>query len=205
MKWLLMAGFVLGLLEPLALAQTPPAQSPLGPQNSPKEVVEGLWNRATEGELLTLDGWNRASGLFAQRDPWPGNREVRIVSNYWGVGPVFVNPDTAEADVDYTNEGEIDSFLRYTPPPKTPYFKTSLVFHLILVPEYAPVYGPDGKTVVSKKPTGSQWWQIQGPRGLPWTTVNTAIRYVLDMRDKTTDPSIKKNADETLAKLMKLH
>jgi hypothetical protein len=35
--------------------------------------------------------------------------------------------------------------------------------------------------------------------------VNTAIRYVLEKREKATDPVIRKNADETLARLLKLH
>jgi hypothetical protein len=35
--------------------------------------------------------------------------------------------------------------------------------------------------------------------------VNAAIRYVLEMRNKTNDPIIKKNADETLAILLKMH
>jgi hypothetical protein len=66
------------------------------------------------------------------------------------------------------------------------------------------MYGPNGK-LIEKKPIGSRFWQIQGSPGLPWTTVNTAIRYVLEMRDKTSDPAIKKNTDQTLAELMKLH
>ena len=47
--------------------------------------------------------------------------------------------------------------------------------------------------------------QIDDSRGIPWTTVSTAVRYVLEMRDNTADPTIKKNADETLAQILKLH
>ena len=53
--------------------------------------------------------------------------------------------------------------------------------------------------------TGPAAWQIEKTPALAWTTVNTAIRYVLEMRIKTNDPSIKKNADETLEKLLKRH
>ena len=35
-------------------------------------------------------------------------------------------------------------------------------------------------------------------------TVNTAIRYVLEMRGMTNDPVARKNADRTLNELMKL-
>ena len=74
-----------------------------------------------------------------------------------------------------------------------------------MVSGYDMTYGPDGKTVVSKKPSGTRGWQIDDPRGIPWTTVNTAIRYALEMRNKTTDPALKKNSDDTLAKLLQLH
>jgi hypothetical protein len=50
---------------------------------------------------------------------------------------------------------------------------------------------------------GIRFW-LANP-GSPWTTVNTAIRYVPEMRTKTADPGIEKNADQTLAELMKLH
>jgi hypothetical protein len=52
---------------------------------------------------------------------------------------------------------------------------------------------------------GSMDWQIKEPIGLPWTTVNTAIRYVLEKREKATNPAIRKNADETLARRLKWH
>jgi hypothetical protein len=51
--------------------------------------------------------------------------------------------------------------------------------------------------------TGPRAWQIEGPQGAPWTTVNTAIRYVLEMRAKAKDPQIKRNADDTIGQLLK--
>ena len=52
-------------------------QSPTGSGLSPKDVVGRLWQEATEGELLTPDGWNRASRWFVQPDPFPTNGAVR--------------------------------------------------------------------------------------------------------------------------------
>ena len=89
------------------------------------------------------------------------------------------------------------------PPPKGPYMKTGVTYHLKLVAGYNLTHSQDG--TVSKKPSGTRGWQIDDSRGIPWTTVNTAVRYVLEMRDNTANPTIKKNADETLAKLLKLH
>jgi hypothetical protein len=39
------------------------AQSPKGSGLSSQEVIDRLWKKATAGELLTTDGWNRASGF----------------------------------------------------------------------------------------------------------------------------------------------
>jgi hypothetical protein len=41
--------------------------------------------------------------------------------------------------------------------------------------------------------------QVQEPAGRPWTTVNTAVRYVLEKCGKATDQVIRKSADRTLS------
>jgi hypothetical protein len=48
-------------------------------------------------------------------------------------------------------------------------------------------------------------WKIEGPLPEPLVTVDKAIRYLTELRDKSPDPVIKKNADHTLAKLKSLH
>ena len=182
------------------------AQSPTGSALSPKDVVDRLWKKATAGELLRPDGWNGASGFFLHPVDFPGDSAIRIVSNYWGVEPSFVKNDTAEVDVDYAEAGSVDSSLRYSAPPKTGAYKTALVFHLVLAPTKWMMFKGDGRTVTGQEERkGPTEWQIKEPAGIPWTTVNTAIRYVLEKREEATDPAIKKNADETLAKLLRLH
>jgi hypothetical protein len=159
---------------------------------------------ATQGELLTPDGWSKACGFFTSPTPFAGNKVILVMSNYWGPSyEDMLKEDSTDVEMGYIDMGKIDSALRYTPPPKTEFIKTGFLYHLVAVPAYSMMYLPDGK--VSKKPAGGRFWQIQGSPGPPWTTVNTAIRYVLEMRDKTTDPAIKKNADQTLAKLLRLH
>jgi hypothetical protein len=144
--------------------------------------------------------------LFLHPNPPPGNKVVRVVSNSWGVEAVLTKGSETEVTVDYAEAGQIDSELRYTPPPTTPFFKTGLIFHLVLAPTHSTMLKSDGKVVTEKEErAGPMEWQIADSQGQPWTTVNTAIRYVLETRHKATDPVIKKNADQTLAKLMKLH
>ena len=73
-----------------------------------------------------------------------------------------------------------------------------MLYKLVTVPAYGMMYVPDGKTLISKTPTETSVWAIKGAQGSRWTTVNTAIRFVLERRDETHDALIKKNADETL-------
>jgi len=198
---------ILALLAVLdVLGVSGQAQAPTLSGISPREIVEQIWKLATEGELLTPEGWRRYSGLFLHPEPPPGNKVIRIVSNAWGVEGALAKGSDMEVVVDYAEAGQIDSKLRYTPPPPTTSFKTGLIYHFVLAPTHWTMLMSDGKVVTGKEErTGPPDWHITGSQGPPWTTVNTAIRYVLEMRQKTTDPLIKKNADQTLAKLMKLH
>ena len=52
--------------------------------------------------------------------------------------------------------------------------------------------------------TSPSRWLISDPNDTLMLTVRTATRYVTEARDKSKDPVLKKNADETLAKLAKL-
>jgi hypothetical protein len=159
---------------------------------------------ATEGELLTDDGWRRVSGMFAKQVPSPGNGLIQIVSNSWAVNGESVRGDSAEVIVGFEDAGHIDSLLRYTPRKETGAFKSGQLFHLKMAPSHWQTYEPDGKTV-AKEMIGPPGWQITDPQGVPWTTVNTAVRYVLEMQRNTSNSTIKKNADETLSELLRLH
>ena len=182
------------------------AQSPLGSGLSPTSLVERLWKEATEGELLTPDGWNRASRFFVHHDTFAENSVLRVVSNNWGIEHSSVHNDSAEVVLEYWEAGTVDASLRYTPPTKTDFYKNAVVYHLILAPTHWTMFKSDGKVITGKEErTGPDEWQIKEPTGLPWTTVNTAVRYVLEKREKSKDPVIRKNADETLARLLKLH
>jgi hypothetical protein len=209
MKRIASVGIALMMLVAAVSAQDakPTAETRKGPieGKSRTEVVDHVWRLAIQGELLTPDGWRQACEVFTSPTPFSGNKAILVMSNDWG--PSYedkLKGDGTDVELGYTAMGTVDSALRYAPPQRTEFIKTGFLYHLVAVPAYSIMYGPDGK-VVEKKPIGSRFWQIQGSPGQPWTTVNTAIRYVLEMRDKTTDPAVRNNADQTLAKLMRLH
>jgi hypothetical protein len=173
---------------------------------APNEVVDEIWRMATEGQLLIPEGWRIAGGFFTEPTPFPASEKILVVSNEWGPAyEVRSDGNSKEIVVGYWDAGSVDNKLRYTPPAKTDAVKTAFAYTLITAPSYLMMYGPDGKTLVEKRPTGSRVWLIKGSQGPPVTTVNTAIRYVLEMREKTTDRAIKENANQTLAHLLKLH
>jgi|ERR1700687_653693 len=182
------------------------AQSPLGSGLSSTNIVDALWKEATQGELLTQNGWNHASRFFLHHDTFPQNSTLRIVSNDWGIEHSSVQNDTAEVVLEYSEAGTVDASLRYTPPPKAKFYKSAVVYHLILAPTHWTMFKSDGKVITGKEErTGPDEWQIKEPAGMPWITVNTAVRYVLETRERSKDPVIRKNAEETLSRLLKLH
>jgi hypothetical protein len=172
---------------------------------TPKETVERLWNAAARGDLLTSGGWARASSVFTKPTASPGNGVVVVVSNTYGVTWVSVEGKSAKVKMEFAALGRINSRLRFTREPPTDAYETDEEYHLIASPKYSTTL-PDGtpEYVV---------WRIEGspeapgirPGGSTWTTVNTAIRYVLEQKAKTTDAAVKTNADETVKALLALH
>lgn len=71
---------------------------------------------------------------------------------------------------------------------------------------FSVVPAPASKTDKEAKANSSEWL-IDGSQGLfpnlRWTTINAAIRYVLETRARTSDPVIKQNAERTLAILLR--
>ncbi len=130
------------------------------------------------------------------------------MSNRWGpAGEQSSDDGKILVFVGFWNYGTIDSALRFVPAPRTDIPQLGTIYHLVPVPKYDFMYATDGKTLLdqTKRLTGKCMWQIQGKPGTPWTTVNTAIRYVLDERDKTRNDAIRNNADRTLIALRRLH
>jgi hypothetical protein len=175
------------------------------PQQAPKDVIEELWGMAVRGELLTPKGWKRAGDYFTDPTPWTTNMTVVVMSNDYGFDESSISGGTAKAVMTCSELGKIDANLRYTPLPPKQSFKSGRGYDLVAVPAHTLVLVPGTKKPEERVNPNVTYWKVKGSPGDPWTTVNTAIRYVLEMREKATDPAIKKNADQTIAKLLRLH
>jgi len=184
----------------------------------PKEIVDLVWRLATQGDLLTAEGWDKmARGAFAYPPPAvggkvapirpQGGKTIRVVSNDWGIVGCTMEPDTARVVVEYYDAGSIDETLQYRPgkePP--PMGKSEMMFTLAFVAGHWETYKSKGDAMeVAEVKTTPPAWRIESPQGPAWATVNAAIRYLLEMREGTRDPETKKNADETLSRLLHFH
>jgi len=179
------------------------AQSQVRSGPSPRDVVERLWVDATAGNLLNTSGLKRTSAHY-QLSPDFFRKPITVISNDWAIDEPQVEGDAASVIVGYFELGKLDSKLRFKDAPDDPCGTKAFAMHkLTFAPTFTLMYA-DGKTLIEKKPS-YRAWQFKDPVGWRWTTVNTAIRYVMDMRAKTSDPEIKKNADKTLATLMRYH
>jgi hypothetical protein len=84
---------------------------------APQEVVDEIWRMATQGQLLTPQGWHIAGGFFTEPKPFPANEKILVVANEWG--PAYElrsDGNSAEVALGYFDAGTIDAKLRYTPP-----------------------------------------------------------------------------------------
>lgn len=191
---------VLGLGATAALAQAPSS-----PSKSPKDVVEKIFQFETNGGRLTTDGWYKASRIFVRMYPVaPPIKIVHVVRNGANdkVEETARTENWAEVSVSTSLLGEIDAALRFKPVPKQGAYgvlllqSTQVTFHVVLTEKQWRVNRDGGRDY---EVTSSPQWLIDCDQSDIWINRETAIRYVTDMRDKTGDPAIKRNAEETLA------
>ncbi len=155
-----------------------------------------------EGGRLSTEGWNRAAVFFVRASPPPQDKVVTVTFAGSSVDETARTGSKAEVYLECTEAGRIDSVLRFEPLAHYSHAdKMMCKYSLVLTDRHWEV-GPNGGA--AKEVTGRPEWRIaEEPTDLR-ISVATAVRYVTEMRGKTKDPAIKKNADQTLAKLLRL-
>ena len=188
---------LLGMSTMAAVAQ--------GPQSSPKAtelVVRQYEQFMAGGVLLTPEGWKKASRIFGSSNPYPNDGEVFLTSRAGLIGETWLRGDRAEVERKWTDFfGSIDSDLRYKPADPTSSTLPAIYDYSLLFTNRHIDVLQGGAT----EETLDTWeWKIEGPQYERWATVGRAIIYVREMRDKSNDPAIKRNADKTIAVLERL-
>jgi hypothetical protein len=163
----------------------------------PTELVVIKYEKlVTAGDPLTRDGWKTVSALFDSSQPYPVNGSIFLMSTGGAVGEYWSKKDTAEVETKWTDYfGSIDSNLRYHAPPEPRVTMTTFTFRLQFTNKHRDL-DHSGRTI--KETTGPWQWKVTGPLKERWTTINKALKYVAQMRDSSSDPVIKKNAEKTI-------
>jgi hypothetical protein len=178
------------------------AQAPQSNGKATEQVVRQYEKLIADGAFLTLEGWKKASRIFVRSNPYPKDGEVLLTSQAGLIGENWVRGDRAEAERKWTDfRGSIDSSLRYKPAmPTIDIIPAILDYSLVFTNRHVDI--EEGGT--TREVLGTWEWKIEGPQSERWATVEKAIIYVMEMRDKSDDPTVKRNANRTIAILKRL-
>jgi hypothetical protein len=149
-------------------------------------VFERFWKLDAAGGQLTAAGWKQIAELFV--NPGTPRRDRIIVSD--GGGPLGPALEAGKVGVgrEYIMYGQIDlPQLRFRLGDSLPGGVKLREMSIDMVK----VSGSDGV----------DHWRIEGPVPGPVVSVDAAIQYVTAALASTKDPTIKRNAERTLASL----
>jgi hypothetical protein len=159
---------------------------------SPKDVVEQFVKMDVEGVRLTPQGWRAADMLFAKPSEPFQAKVVVVIGRSYAVSTATGKADSTEFYFGYEEVARIStSSLRFAP--------TNSGIETRSFEKYIVVSSSVGRT---KENRNGSSVRIDGAQPTAMhLTAEAAIRYVTLMRDKTTDPEIRRTANQTLVKL----
>ena len=157
----------------------------LAQTRSAEDVFARFCELDSQGGQLTADGWQRIAALFV--NPGSPRRDRIIVSDSGGLLLPAPQAERVAGGREYIEYGQIDvQSVRFsTVSGLPPGVKIRTEF----------------EAVRTQGPGGAVEWRIKGPLPEPVVTVDAAIRYVSEVKAKTRDAAIRKNAERTLAAL----
>lgn len=154
---------------------------------SPEEAVRRFCRLDRDGAQLTPKGREEIAALFVRPGKPPDATEVGVLKDRFDIRPPLrIRDDLAEVRADYTHLG----FLNLT----SAVFRTEAAYlHLIA----------DFRVTLTNPPTAGapRIWKIEGEMPPPLLGVTGAIRFLEDLRARTDDARIRRNADRSIAGL----
>lgn len=182
------------LAQPAVTAKQPARQL------KPTELVVRRHDKlVADGALLTAEGWKQSSMLWTSSDPYPRNGEIVVEDLSGIIGEDWVRGNRAQVETKWDDlYGSIDSSLRYKS--GSPSGGSIMMARLLTL---VCVESPQSVAVSAKRsdPRCAGEWKLEGPRRSREATIPRAIKYVTEMRDKSTDPVIRGNANKTIETL----
>jgi len=148
------------------------------------------------GDLVTPEGWERVSQLFISAEPYPQNGEIQVEWTGTNVmGEEWNNGSRAQVDTKWNDYyGTIDSNLR---------FKSEFSTAIPMVESFTLVFVPrrsDGNAHAASD-AGQGQWKIDTPLKFRIADLPVAITYLERMRDQTTEPTLRRNAERSIKAL----
>lgn len=187
------------------------AQSPAEAQQSVQATAEQFYKMETQGRWLGPEHRDELQNFLREVRPWRGPLFISVLKGYQvGAARKHVGYEGVidyQVEVDYSEWGEIDFFLNFTAAQR-PKGETAAAGQPVEERTYTGFDLSD--EVVKSDSSGRQTeekvplrWRTYFP-GMPAVNVDAALRWVTEMRDKSSDPVVKYNGDRTIAILKSL-
>ena len=178
-------------------AQTPKSNG------RPTELVVTKYERLVEqGAFLSARGWERASKIYDSAKPYDPDGTIFLMSTGGALGENWNDGAQAEVETKWTDYlGSVDRDLKYKAPQGPHVTMTGYQFKLRFTDTYR-LLDPNGKLL--RETVGQREWKVAGPLSTRWATIDKALAYVVNARNSTDNPVMKKNAERTIRILRKL-
>lgn len=179
-------------------------KNPKPPLKPTERVVRQYLDLIASGAELTPEGRKKTAKLFAEWHAEPPDKTIYLMTTGGTLGEDSSDGKQAVVETKWNDSlGYIDSALRYKGlgPPFERSVLTIFQFRLVFTDKHTEL-GPNGE--VLRVSTGLMEWKIADAPRMRFATLEAAAAYVVKMRDATSDPKIKKNAEKTLAILERL-
>jgi hypothetical protein len=164
--------------------------------------VEEFWTLETSGKLLTEDGWKSACKYYKQ----PAGARVRnwsiiVIAPDWSVWPPYISGNAASVMIGLEIIGKVDSQMNFSPH-RSEAVKEGVQYAVALTRESCSL-GQNGKQVPNVAATPD--WRLDRPLGTAnmYLSLDAALRYVAEIRDRSPEEAVKTNASATLLRLQR--
>lgn len=165
---------------------------------SPQMIVKQLCEMDARGERLTRQGWYEAAPMFLRSQPFSTNRaDVIVKRGDCQAISSEIHGNEATVGVEYLTIGRLDPSMRLswdTRPPGP--VKLRSFYTLVFTNAYWVV---TGQNHTIQHVNGPSEWKIKEFQPEQVVSIAAAIRYVRAVEQTATDPTVKRNAEQTMA------
>lgn len=178
---------------------TATAQAPKSHLRPTELVVKRYERLILHGALLTPDGWKLTSRLFTKPEPYPESSEIQVEwTGTMTLGEDWNNGSRAQVSTKWNDfYGRIDSNLLFHQD-RLAVLPVAESFTLIFVP--CDAEADKGNLLGTRQGE----WKIEGSLRARSADIPSAIKYLEKMREQTSDPALRKNADSSIHALKHL-